>query len=999
MRQIFAPTDRPDLSSSAFHELMQWRVRKVLLVSSLYDSFMLAEDRLAEELLRGDFLGVSLSTIPDITRVSTGAHALEAIRQPPGYDLVISSPIVGDMDAGRLARELRHAGYEIPVIMLAYHARELHDYLARHDVSGIDRSFLFQGDIQLFLAIVKYAEDMMNVQHDVDVMGVQVILVVEDNIRYYSSFLPTIYTVLLQHTASLVPEGINLAHKLLRARARPKIILASDYEKAWEYFQTYEENVLGVISDVEFPKGGELCADAGVQFARKLRSRHPDVPVVLHSGKPENEKLAREAGASFLLKYSPRLLQDLRKFMLANFGFGYFVFRLPDGTEVGRANDLKELQEALGTVPAASIEYHAAHNHFSAWLKAHTEFDIAYRLRPRRLSDFDGPEGIRQYLISAIRSHREDRHRATVTDFDRGRFRAHHGFAKLGGGSLGGKARGLAFANRLLDRFEMEERFAGVRVAVPPILVIATDVFDEFLDSNDLRDLAITSNDDTEIEAQFRTAPFPEAIRDSLRTFLALAEYPLAVRSSSLLEDAKYQPFAGIYDTVMIPNDHPDPEIRLEHLVQAIKRIYASTFSQRAKHYIATTSYRLEEEKMAVILQRLVGARHGDRFYPEFAGVALSQNFYPVGPIEPEDGLAAVALGMGAAVVEGEACLRFSPKHPERLLQFSSVRDALRNSQREFYALRLGESSEVDRPLGTDLAKYDLSVAHKDGTLRWTGSTYSHENDRIYDGVSRPGTKLVTFAPVLKHSLFPLAEILSELLDLGKYGAGGQVEIEFAVNLSVPPGEPQEFGFLQLRPVAHTFEPGVVDLSRIDRTQALCESSSVLGTGRVDDVSDLVVVDYHAYERGQSRQVAGQVASLNARLAAKDTPYILIGVGRWGSNDPLLGIPVTWDQISGARVIVEAGFKDFSVTPSQGTHFFQNLVANNIGYFTVNPEAGGGAVDWEWLAAQPAVEETQFVRHLRLEQPAVVLMNGNRNQGVILRPGASELVEGEPLSS
>lgn len=987
MRQIYGGSERVrERDSSGFHKLMQWRVRKVLLVSSLYDSFMLAEDRLAEELLRGDFLGVSLSSVPDVTRVSTGAEALEAVREPQGYDLVISSPVVGDMDAAQLGRALRKAGFEIPVIMLAYHARELRDYMARYDVTGIDRAFLFQGDIQLFLAIVKYTEDLMNVQHDVDEMGVQVILLIEDNIRYYSSFLPVVYTVLLGHTSSLVPEGINLAHKLLRVKARPKIMLASTYEAAFDIFETYEGNILGVISDVEFPKDGALCPDAGVRFANEVLRRHHDVPVVLHSGKQANERLAQEAGASFLLKYSPTLLQELRRFILKNFGFGYFVFRMPDGTEVGRARDLKELEQTLQTVPAESVQHHAEHNHFSAWLKAHTEFDVADRLRPRRLTDFPGAEELRQYLISAVRSHREDRHRAVVTDFDPERFSAHHGFAKLGSGSLGGKARGLAFADRLLHRFEMRDRFAGVRIAIPSTLVLATGIFDAFVEGNDLRDVAITSDDDAEIAARFQAAVFPDEVCDSLRIFLSMTDYPLAVRSSSLLEDAKYQPFAGIYETVMIPNDHPDAEVRLKHMFQAIKHIYASTFSQRAKRYLVSTSYRLEEEKMAVILQRAVGGRHDDRFYPEIAGVALSQNFYPVGPIKSEDGLAAVAVGMGAEVVGGETCLRFSPRHPERLVQMSSVRDALKNSQREFYALRLGESAITDRPLEADLARYDLDVAYRDGTLKWTGSTYSHENDMIYDGVSRPGTKLVTFAPVLKLGLFPLAQILTELVELGKYGAGGPVEIEFAVNLSVPPGAPQEFGFLQLRPVAHSLEPGAVDLEMVDRSRALCESSSVLGTGRVDDLCDLVVVDYHAYERGQSRLVAGQVASLNARLVAAGVPYILVGVGRWGSNDPLLGIPVTWDQISAARIIVEAGFKDFKVAPSQGTHFFQNLVANDIGYFTVNPEDGDGSMDWDWLAAQPSIEDTQFVRHVRLPRPVVVLMNGLRNEGVILRP-------------
>ena len=987
MRQIFHDEDRPR-GPGSFHDLMLWRVRRVLLVSSLYDSFMLAEDRLHEELAAGELLGVELSAVPEIRRVSSGEEALAVAQRPPGYDLVISSPVVGDMDAGTLARRLRRAGIESPLILLAYHDRELRTFFARYDSNGIDRAFLFQGDIQLFLAIVKYVEDRINVQHDVDLIGVQVILVIEDNIRYYSSFLPVIYTVLLQNTASLVPEGVNLAHKLLRVKARPKILLASSYEEAWEFFETYEQNILGVISDVEFPCGGQMCADAGFRLAREVLRRQPDVPVVLNSGRRENEELAREANVSFLHKYSPTLLQELRQFMVENFGFGEFVFRLPDGTEVARARDLRELEQVLHHVPAESILYHASRNHFSTWLKAHTEFDIAHRLRPRRLDDFSGADQLRAFLIEAIRGHRRQRRRAAVVDFDPERFDPTSGMFKIGGGSLGGKARGLAFASRLLRDFDMEDRFPGVRVAVPTSLVIATDVFDEFLDSNDLRDLAVTTEEDAQLHRAFQRAEFPASVCGDLQAFLERVHYPLAVRSSSLLEDAKYQPFAGIYETVMIPNDHRDPAVRLRHLVQAIQRVYASTFTQRAKRFIASTSYRLEAEKMAVVLQQIVGARHEDRFYPEIAGVALSQNFYPVPPVRPEDGLAAVALGLGAEVVGGERCLRFSPRHPDRLLQMSSIKDALRNSQREFYALRMGSVQERASAYEARLQRYDLSVAERDGTLRWVGSTYSPENDAIYDGVSRPGVRLVTFAPVLKHGAFPLAEILCELIEIGTEGAAGPVEMEFAVNLSTAAAEPYEFGFLQLRPVVWSQEVTAVELGSFEAEAVLCHSKRVLGSGRLDTLHDVVVVDHERFERSRSTAVAAQVARLNARLLAAARPYLLIGVGRWGSSDPYLGIPVGWEQIAGAKVIVEAGFRDFSVTPSQGTHFFQNLVANNVGYFTVNPELDDGRLDWEWLRRQKEVDRFEFVRHLRFEQPLEVLMDGHRNEGVILKPAA-----------
>ena len=972
---------------------MLWRVNKVLLVSSLYDSFTLSEDRLVNELVLGNFPGPDLYNVPDLTRVSTGREVLKLGERLGGYDLIISATQVGDMDAGELARRVHDAGLKIPVIVLAYHPRELHDFIRHQDLTHVERTFLFQGDIHILFAIVKYIEDRMNVAHDVDVLGVQTIIVIEDNIRYYSSFLPSIYTEVMQHTRSLVPEGVNLAHKLLRIKARPKILLCDDYEEAWNYFWTYRENVLGIVSDVEFPKDGQKCLDAGIQFAERVRELMPDVPVVLQSGKQENEELARKVGRAFLRKGSPTLLKDLRGFMLKNFGFGDFVFRTPDGEEVGRAHDLKSLEKELRTVPVESVAYHAEHNHFSVWLKAHTEFAIAHQLRPQKLSDFDSAKDLRNNLIKAIRTHREARRRAVVTDFNPERFNYERGFARLGGGSLGGKARGLAFANLLLTELDLTRRFPKVHIAVPPTLVIGTGVFDDFLDQNDLREFAITSNDDAKIVERFLDAHLPKDIRSSLWAFLDRCYYPLAVRSSSLLEDSRYQPFAGIYETLMVPNNSPDLKVRLGELLRAIKRVYASTFSQVAKQHLRATSYRLEEEKMGVILQRVVGAEHEKRFYPEMAGVALSQNYYPIDPIKVEDGLVAVALGLGPAVVEGGDCLRFSPRHPERLVQMSSVKDALDNSQRQFYAINL--SSEGDsvsaEAFGEEaqLGRYDLSVAENDGTLAAVGSTYSPENDAVYDGISRPGVRLVSFSPVLKRGVFPLAEILAELLEVSVDAAGGQVEIEFAVNLSTPADQPKEFGFLQLRPVAVPLGRIGVEIGEVALVDTLCRSASVLGNGVVDDLCDIVVVDFNHYKREQSRVVAQEVARFNAQLVNEGTPYLLIGVGRWGSADPLLGIPVTWEQISGAKVIVEAGFRDFKVQPSQGTHFFQNLVASNVGYFTANPEIGDGFVDWDWLAEQPVTSEKIYTRHLRLEEPPVVRMDGARNRGVILKPGTS----------
>jgi len=980
--------DRRTLTSGSrhqgFQDLSPYRVHDILLVSTLYDSFILAEDGRLGEAILNEFLRLDLRQTPGLTRVSTGAEALDLAQRERRHNLIVTSMHVGDMSAGELARAVRAAGLDVPVVALAYDAREVAQ--GGPDQDGVDRMFLWQGDARILLAIVMHVEDRRNVAVDTGEMGVQAILLIEDSVRFYSSYLPVIYSELLRHSSSLAPEGLNLSHKLMRIKARPKILLCGTFEEAWAAFETYEENILGVISDIEFPKDGCLCAEAGVEFARQVRARQPDVPIMLQSGRRDNEALARAADAAFLLKGSPTLLHQLRRFMVDNFGFGDFIFRRQDGSVVTHAKDLKSLEELLHVVPAESIAYHGARNHFSNWLKARTEFALAHELRPRKVSDFDTIEGLRQEIIRAIQDYRRRQNRGTVADFEADTFDPSVGLYRIGGGSIGGKARGLAFVNFLLADYDFDRRFPGVRVAVPPAVVLGTDVFDQFVDTNNLRDFAINCPDDEEVRRRFLEVGFGADVRAALAAFMEHVDYPLAVRSSSLLEDSQYQPFAGIYDTLMLPNTHPDPWVRLARVLEAIRRVYASTFSRHAKSYLSASPYRLEEEKMAVIVQKVVGARHGGRFYPHVAGVARSHNFYPAPPTTAADGVAAVALGLGETVVDGDTCFRFCPRYPQHVVQFSSVRDVLRNSQRSFYALQLAEPGADDGRYRFEPRQYGLEEAELDGTLRFVGSTYSPENDTIYDGVTRPGVRLVSFAPILKHRLFPLADIVSLLLEIGEAATSAPVEIEFAVNLKTSGDAPQEFGFLQLRPLALSRELTELDLGRVDRAGLICQSAAVLGHGLVDDIRDIVVVDFHRFERGRSADVAAEVARLNALLVAEQRPFLLIGVGRWGSSEPYLGIPVTWDQIAGARAIVEAGFKDFRVTPSQGTHFFQNLVASSVGYFTTNPEAGEGFVDWDWLATQPAVTERTFVRHLRFERPLVVKMNGRRHEGVILKP-------------
>ena len=990
MPQIDLSTTAPWSRSErfqGFQDLMRYRVQDIILLGSLYDSFILSEDGKLHELLLDEFLELDLHYTPGLTTVSTGEEALALAKQQSRYNLIISSMHVGDMSILDLARKLREEKVDIPSVLLAYDNRDLTDFINRHDVSDVDKIFLWQGDVRILLAIVKFIEDKINVVHDTGEVGVQAVIVIEDNIRFYSSFLPMIYTELMKHSHGLLPEGINLSHKLMRIRARPKILLCSTYEEAWHYFSTYPEEILGIISDIEFPHEGRLDKEAGVAFAKAVRDIRQDVPIMLQSSHPRNETLALSVGASFLLKGSPVLLNQLRKFMVENFGFGDFVFRGTKGIEVGRAHDLKSLEQQLHIIPEESLSHHAERNHFSNWLKMRTEFALAHRLRPRKISDYPTLEDLRQDLIRSLHQYRLERNRGLVADFERSHFDASTSFSRIGGGSLGGKARGLAFINALLNEYGVDRQFPGVNIAVPHTVVIGTQVFDRFLEDNDLKDFAISCDDDEEIRREFLAAPYPEDIQKDLKSFLEVIDFPLAVRSSSLLEDSQYQPFAGIYETYMLPNKHRESETRLEQLIDAIKRVYASTFSQHAKAYLKATPYRLEEEKMAVILQKLVGSVHGERFYPDFAGVARSYNFYPTAPVKSEDGIAAVALGLGKTVCDGGTCIRFCPKYPRHLVQFSSVKDVLQNSQRNFFALELNEGDlSLEGHGGAELVELGLEAAEADGTLAAVGATYSPENDAVYDGISRPGVRLVNFAPVLKYGLFPLADVLEQLLRIGEQGTQGPVELEFAVNLSGLEGK-KEFGFLQIRPLALSREVEELELEDVESSQLLCRSSTVLGHGKISAIKDIVVVDYHRFERNQSREVAGAVARFNTELVSAGVPYLLVGVGRWGSSDPFLGIPVTWDQIAGVRVIVEAGFRDFRVSPSQGTHFFQNLTSCRVGYFTVNPEIGEGFVDWEWLNQQASKTENGCVRHIRFDEPVTVKMDGKKNQGIIFKPG------------
>ncbi len=974
-----------------FQKLMRFNVRDILLVSSLYDSYIIEEDGRLYEMIRKEYEGLNLSHSPEITHVSSGEEALDLATSGRRFDLIITTPHIEDITAIRFAKRVKESGLNIPVVLLTYDNREQVELMTCQDISVFDRVFIWQGDSRILVAIIKYIEDRMNVEHDTKAVGVQSIILIEDNVRYYSAFLPIIYSEILHQSQRLISEGINPSDRVLRMRARPKILLCTTYEEAWEYFQKYEETILGVISDIDFLHNCEHDPRAGIDFTKEVKARRSDIPILLQSNAPEREEEVHSIGVSFLLKDSPTLLHDLRLFMNHYFSFGDFIFRLPDGTEVSRASDLKSLEEQLHFVPDESIRYHAERNHFSNWLKARTEFWLAYKHRPRKVSDFPSVAAMRHDLITSFQMYRRLRQLGQITDFDKSTFDPLSSFARIGGGSLGGKARGLGFINTLINNFDVRNKFEGVEIYVPPAIIIGTDVFDQFLEDNGLREFALRSTDNAEITRYFLAAKrFPRKVSRQLEEFLDLVKEPLAVRSSSLLEDSQFHPFAGVYETYMIPNNHPNLQNRRNDLINTIKRVYASTFYQNTKDYMKATSFRLEEEKMAVIVQKMVGTQYDSKFYPAISGVAKSYNFYPVSPQKPQDGIVSVALGLGKSIVDGGVVVRFCPKYPRHLLQFSSVKDTLRNSQTEFYALDLDSKPIAAIDTHDVLLKiYRLSDAEKDGTLKYVCSTYSAENNTIHDGLSREGRRVITFAPILRNEIFPLPEIIGFLVEMGSWGMGSAVELELAINMSVPPGKLIEFGLLQIRPLVISRETEELELGIIDKQKLLCQSHQVLGNGVISNLCDIVMVDINRFDRSKTHEMAVEIGYFNKKLISEQRSYLLIGLGRWGSLDPWLGIPVKWEHISGAGVIIEAGFKDIDVTPSQGSHFFQNITSFMIGYFTITSNEQEGMIDWEWLDKQKSLDEKVFTKHLRFDKPIIVKMNGQQNKGVIIKPGST----------
>lgn len=979
---------RYGMRTEEFSTLMKFRVLEVLIVASRYDTFVLEEDGQLTELLFEEYrnLDLNLRYVPRFTRASRPERALSLLDERD-FDMVVASPRIRDVDPAAFLAQVREEQPELPIAMLAAHTWDLAEAEALQKKGAVDFVFLWQGDVKSLFALIKQAEDRWNADHDIIEGGVQAIIVVEDEVPFYSSLLPQIYHEVTTQTTRLMAEGLNLSHRLLRIRARPKILLAQTAEEAWNLYERYGKNVLGLISDVGFPSGGVLDPEAGLRLAEKVRSEDPHLPILLQSVERRFREPAEQLGACYLNKKSPDLLDGMCRFIHENFGFGDFTFRMPDGKPVTTVGNIRDMIRALPEIPGESLFFHAGLNHFSAWLKARTEFELANLLRPRKVSEFSDSEELREFLRRAFTMYLRQIQSHITTDFNESRFDEFVAFARIGTGSLGGKGRGLAFMHKLLayDTTSVE----GVEIAIPQTVAVATDVFEDFLRANHLRSIVQESQELTDVQIldRFRAARIDHSIRADLARFLEVVTQPLAVRSSSLLEDSVFQPFAGVYATIMLPNNHPSLDIRLAQLLEAVKVIYASAYCQASRLYLESTPYRQEEERMAVLVQRLVGQRYGSRFYPHISGTAASTNFYPFGDMEAEDGVAQVAIGLGKAVVEGFEALRFSPRRPQILPQMSSVPDTLRNAQRRFYALDMSRDDAIPS-LQTDanLLQLETIAAVRDGGVRPLLSTYRREDDAISPGFDDNGAPLVTFAPILRGRPFDLAEVLTSLLKLGEDGIGSPAEMEFAVRLRPGLGTKQVFHVVQMRPLVVESVQNDVHLSDEEIERAIVSTGSVLGHGRRESLVDLIVVDRNL-PRSDTQAAAQAVEAMNTELRVEGRRYVLLGPGRWGSRDPWLGIPVTWPQISGARAIIETDFDDLQIEPSYGSHFFHNLTCFGVAFFAIHQTEGNGRIDWAWFEQlEPFGQALDgAVRHIRLDAPLQVLVDGTRGTGIILR--------------
>ncbi|MCF8298886.1 MAG: hypothetical protein K9J13_15160 [Saprospiraceae bacterium] len=971
---------------TAFQLLMKRRIHKVLLICSNYDAFLLEEDGRIDEQIFNEYVSLNLRYPPQFIHASNIESAFQKLEEE-NIDLVITMLSTGDIAPFELSKKIKLNYPIIPIVVLTPFSREVSLEIDNQDFTFIDYIFSWLGDADILLAIIKLIEDKMNVEYDVNEVGVQVIILVEDSIRFYSSYLPNIYKIIFTQSKKYMTEGLNEHEQMLRMRGRPKILLATTYEEAVQMYNKYKLNLLGIISDINYNREGESDEEAGIKLCKMVRNEDVLLPFLLQSSQGHYEEIAKKLGVGFINKNSKSLSFELREYIIKNFAFGDFVFLDPKtNLEINRAFDLQSFQQKLFEISDETLRYHISRNHFSKWLNARALFPIAEIFKYLRIEHFNDLDDIRRYIIDTIANYRHSKGRGVIAKFYKESFDEYLIFSRIGDGSLGGKARGLAFIESLLKRNNLIDKYPDILITIPRTVVLTTDVFDEFMEENQLYDIALSNLSDSEILNHFVKSNLPFRIHEDLLAFLSVIDNPIAIRSSSLLEDSHYQPFAGIYSTYMIPNIKDNERIMVDLLCSSIKSVYASVYFKDSKAYMAATKNLIDEEKMGIVLQEVCGSQYKDSFYPTISGVARSLNFYPIHPEKQADGIANIAFGLGKHIVDGGVNLRFSPKYPKKIIQLSSPQMALRTTQKEFYALDLSpESYKVSTDDSINLKKFKIKDIKDKAQLKHVASTYDINNNIIRDGVNFEGRKLITFSNILKHNTFPLAEILDTLLKVGQKEMNNPIEIEFAVDLNVPKGNPIIFSFLQIRPIVESNDSIKVNIDNIKVENTIVTSESSLGNGVIKGIYDLVYVKPETFNAAKSTEIALQVEMINNKFIEADKNYILIGPGRWGSSDPWLGVPVKWPQISAARLIVESGLKNYRIDPSQGTHFFQNLTSFQVGYFTINPYVNDGFYDVDYLNTFKAEFENEFIRHIKFEKPLVIKIDGRKNKGVILK--------------
>jgi len=967
-----------------YHDLQPFKVKEILLVANLYDAYSIEKEGRFSEYVLGDYHTLNLTSLPRITGVSSSEEIFEQLRYKH-YDLIIFMMGIDKKTPIEISKQIKAEYPYIPIFILLNSNKDIEIFETEEvEYPFIDRVFVWNGESKVFFSMIKLVEDKINVENDTRIGMVRVILLVEDSIKFYSRYLPLLYNIILEQTRRIIDDvTTDDLYKILKLRARPKILLASSYEEAIQIFNSYKDYLLCVVSDVEFKKEGKINKNAGIELIKHVKSIVKDLPTILQSSDVNYSKVAFKLQSTFIDKNSETLVQDFQSFISHYLGFGNFIYRDKDGVQIALAMSLKDFEKHLHTIPDESLIYHGRKNHFSLWLTARGEIQAAKIINPAKVSDFASPEELREYLIKVIQKFRNEQNMGKVIQFEESSIDDETNLINLTTGPLGGKGRGCAFINNLIYNFDFQQVLSNINIRVPKTSVIGADEYENFMLRNHLFDKVVNETDYQKVREYFLKGKLSDSIIKKLKTILTHIKKPLAIRSSGLFEDSLNQPFAGIFETYLLPNSHPDLKVRLEQTLNAIKMVYASVFAPIARGYFEAINYKIEEEKMAVIIQEVVGHQYNNVFYPHISGVAQSYNYYPYAHMKPEDGFAILAVGLGKYVVDGEKAFRFSPAYPD--LNINSSKDQIKNSQVHFYAVDL-KKHDLNLLEGEDagLTQLDIDDCEKHGNLNHCASVFDINNDRILPGLSQAGPRVVNFADILKYNYIPLSETLKTILDVGKEAMGAPVEIEFAIDLNKDSDRKASFYLLQIKPLIGSSQDFNIDPEELKKEKLLLYTEKCMGNGQVDNIYDVIFINRQTFDKSMTCKMVDEISLLNKNMIEENKKYILIGPGRWGTRDRWIGIPVTWPQISAAKVIVETSFDDYPLDASSGSHFFHNVTTMNVGYFSVQQGLVNNFIDWDVLDRQKIIQETKFFKHVNFEKPLIIKMDGKKRIAAII---------------